>query len=98
MLSLTAFGRSKVHLNETFFTARVNLRGKMFDQLFFIVDSEQHEVLLGLSAITVAGMHLITADGTESIAARLERVTNTESRRNQPSAKNTGCNYCKAAE
>ncbi len=37
--------------------------GKTFDQLFFIVDSDQHDVLLGLPAITAAGMHLVTAEG-----------------------------------
>ncbi len=30
---------------------------------FFIVDSDQHDVLLGLPTITAAGMHLVTAGG-----------------------------------
>ncbi len=51
LLSLTAFGGNKVKLLETFFAAWVTTEGKTFDQLFFIVDSDQHDVLLGLPAI-----------------------------------------------
>ncbi len=63
LLSLTAFGGSKVKPYETFFAAQVKEREKTFDQLFIIVNSEQHDVLLGLPTITAVGMHLVTAEG-----------------------------------
>ncbi len=75
LLRLTAFGGHHVPLYETFFAARVNLKGKEFDQLFFIVDTEQHEVLFGLPAITAAGMHLTTADGEELLPDPSESLT-----------------------
>ncbi len=53
----------------------MNLGGKTFDQLFFIVDSNQHEVLLGLPTITMAGMHLTTADRTELLPDLRESLT-----------------------
>ncbi len=34
----------------------------MFDQLFFIVDSNQQNMLLGLPALTAANLHLLTVD------------------------------------
>ncbi len=63
LLSLTAFGGIKVKLYETFLAAEVMVGGKTFDQLFFVVDSDQHDVLQGLPAITAAGMRLVTAGG-----------------------------------
>ncbi len=65
LLSLTAFGGGKMDIEETFFAARVEAFGSMFDQLFFIVDSDQQHVLLGLPALIQVELWLLTQDGTD---------------------------------
>ncbi len=65
LLSLTAFGGGKVELEETFFAARVEAFGATFDQLFFIVDSDNQHLLLGLPALIQAQLQLLTPDGTD---------------------------------
>ncbi len=65
LLSLTAFGGSKVNIEETFFAARVEAFGTTFDQLFFIVDSDQQHMLLGLPALTAVKLRLLTVDGQD---------------------------------
>ncbi len=64
LLSLTAFGGSKVELEETFSAARVDAFGATFDQLFFIVDNDSQHLLLGLPALVQSKLRLLTPDGT----------------------------------
>ncbi len=54
-----------MHIEETFFAAQVKAFGTTFNQLFFIVDSEQQNMLLGLPAPTAANLHLLTVDGDD---------------------------------
>ncbi len=65
LLSLMAFGGGKVHIEETFFAARVKAFGTTFDQLFFIVDSDQQHMLLGLPALIQAQLCLLMLDGMD---------------------------------
>ncbi len=37
----------------------------MFDQLFFVVDSNQQDMLLGLPALMAANPHLLTVDAED---------------------------------
>ncbi len=70
LLSLTAFGGSKVELEETFFAARVNAFGRTFDQLFFIVDNDRQHLLLGLPALVQSKLRLLTPDGVDLMPSR----------------------------
>ncbi len=54
-----------MHIEETFFAARVKAFETTFDQLFFIVDSNQQNMLLGLPAITTAKLRLLTVEGED---------------------------------
>ncbi len=56
LLSLTASGGSKIQLYETFFAAHVQAFGMTFDQLFFIIDSDQHEMLL-VAMLLISFLH-----------------------------------------
>ncbi len=51
-----------MNIEEMFLAARVKAFGTTFDQLFFIVDSDQQHMLLGLPALTAAKLHLLTVD------------------------------------
>ncbi len=53
----------------------MTIGGRTFDQLFFIVDNDQHEVLFSLPTITAAGMHLTTADGVELLPDLRDSLT-----------------------
>ncbi len=74
LLSLTAFGGSKVHIEETFFAARVRAFGTTFDQLFFVVDSDQQNMLLGLPALMAANLHLLTVEGEDLMPSASKRL------------------------
>ncbi len=65
LLSLTAFGGGKVELEKTFFAVQVEAFGATFDQLFFIVDSDNQHLLLGLPALIQVELRLLTQDGTD---------------------------------
>ncbi len=65
LLSLMAFGGGKVNIEETFFAARVEAFGPTFDQLFFIVDSDQQHMLLGLPVLIQVELRLLTLDGLD---------------------------------
>ncbi len=57
-----------MELEETFFAARVNTFGATLDQLFFIVDNDQQNML-------TAKLHLLTVEG-EDFMPNMSKVLN----------------------
>ncbi len=63
LLSLHAFGSINITLYDRYFAARVKACDTCFNQIFFIVNSKLHPVLLSLPALIAAQSRLLTVKG-----------------------------------